>query len=146
MTPNGKGLTSVVAGKMSLDEAIIPTRISNLNILTSGPAVSNPAEVIDSESFAQVLKQLTDEYDRVIVDSPAVLAVTDAQILASRCDGTVLVIRAQASSRNSACWLVTRLAAWTPVWAWSNDVQFKGEDYGCCGRMTTVAMPTAANV
>ena len=136
MNPNGKGLTSVVAGKMSLDEAIVPTKISNLSILTSGPAVSNPAELIDSESFAQVLKQLTDEYDRVIVDSPAVLAVTDAQILASRCDATVLVVRAQASSRKLSVQAHHRLASVDAriLGVVVNDVQFKGEDYGYSGR------------
>ena len=136
MNSNGKGLTAVVAGQMSLDEAIVPTKISNLNILTSGPAVSNPAEVIDSESFARVLKQLADEYDRVIVDSPAVLAVTDAQILASRCDATVLVIRAQASSRKLSVQAHHRLASVDAriLGVIVNDVQFKGEDYGYCGR------------
>ncbi|MCL5282123.1 MAG: polysaccharide biosynthesis tyrosine autokinase [Planctomycetes bacterium] len=134
MDPKGKGLTSVVAGRMSLEEAIAPTKIGNLDILASGPAVSNPAEVIDSEDFAQVLKQLADEYDRVIVDSPAVLAVTDAQILASRCDATVLVIRAQASSRKLSLQAHHRLASVDAriLGVVVNDVQFKGADYGYC--------------
>jgi len=136
MNPNGKGLTSVVAGKMSLDEAIVPTKISNLNILTSGPAVSNPAEMIDSDSFAQVLKRLADEYDRVIVDSPAVLAVTDAQILASRCDATVLVIRAQASSRKLSVQAHHRLTNVDAriLGVVVNDAQFKGDGYEYCDR------------
>ena len=136
MNPNGKGLTAVVAGTMSLEEAIVHTKIENLNILTSGPAVSNPAEMIDSESFALILKTLAEEYDRVIVDSPAVLAVTDAQILASRCDATVLVIRAQASSRRVSVQAHDRLASVDAriLGVVVNDVRLRGDDYGYCGR------------
>ncbi len=136
MTPNGKGLTSVVAGKMSLEDAIICTKLDNLNILTSGPAVSNPAELIDSEVFAQVLKKLANQYDRVIVDSPAILAVTDAQILAARCDTTVLVIRAQGSSRTLSVQAQDRLASVDArvLGVVVNDVRLKGDGYRYGGR------------
>ena len=98
--------------------------------------MSNPAEMIDSESFAQILKRLADQYDRVIVDSPAVLAVTDAQILASRCDATVLVIRAQASSRKLSVQAQNRLASVDAriLGVVVNDVRLRGDDYGYCGR------------
>jgi Mrp family chromosome partitioning ATPase len=98
--------------------------------------VSNPAELIDSEGFTQILKKLADEYDRVIVDSPAVLAVTDAQILASRCDATVLVVRAHASSRKLSLQAHHRLASVDAriLGVVVNDAQFKGEDYGYVGR------------
>jgi succinoglycan biosynthesis transport protein ExoP len=136
MNPNGKGLTAVVAGKMSLEEAVIHTKLDNLNILTSGPVVSNPAEMIDSEVFAQVLKKLADQYDRIIVDSPAILAVTDAQILATRCDATILVIRAQGSSRTLSVQAQDRLASVDAriLGVVVNDVRLKGDDYGYCGR------------
>lgn len=136
MNPNGRGITAVVAGKMSLDEAIVKTKIDNLHILTSGPAVPNPAEMIDSDSFAQILKTLADQYDRVIVDSPAVLAVSDAQILAARCDATVLVIRAQASSRKLSVQAQSRLDSVDArmLGVIVNDVRVKGNDYGYCGR------------
>ena len=88
--------------------------------------------MIDSESFAQVLKKLADQYDRVIVDSPAVLAVTDAQILATRCDATVLVIRAQASSRKLSVQAQNRLASVDAriLGVVVNDVRLRGDDYG----------------
>lgn len=136
LNPNGKGLTAVVAGKISLEEAVVPTKISNLSLLASGPAVSNPAELIDSESFTQVLKRLADEYDRVIVDSPAVLAVADAQILASRCDATVLVVRAEASSRKRSMQARHRLAGVDAriLGVVVNDVPLRGDDYGYGGK------------
>jgi capsular exopolysaccharide synthesis family protein len=136
MNPNGKGLTSVVAGTMSLEEAVVKTKIDNLNLLPSGPAVSNPAEMIDSESFAGILKKLASQYDRIIVDSPAVLAVSDAQILATRCDATVLVIRAQASSRNLSVQAQNRLVSVDArmLGVVVNDVRLKGNDYGYSGK------------
>jgi capsular exopolysaccharide synthesis family protein len=136
MKPNGQGLTSVVSGKMSLEEAIIPTKIENLTLLASGPTVPNPAEMIDSESFAWVLRKLAEQYDRVIVDSPAILAVTDAQILATRCDATVLVIRAQASSRRGSMEAQDRLASVDAriLGVVVNDVRVKGDGYGYSGR------------
>jgi capsular exopolysaccharide synthesis family protein len=132
MTPNGKGLSSVVAGKMSLEEAVVRTKIDNLSVLTSGPAVSNPAEMIDSESFAQVLKKLAEEHDRVIIDSPAVTAVTDAQILSTLCDATVLVVRAQASSRRLSVQAHDRLASVNArmLGVVVNDVRLRGDDHG----------------
>jgi polysaccharide biosynthesis transport protein len=136
MSPNGRGLTSVMAGVMSLEEAIVHTKIDNLSLLVSGPAVSNPAEMIDSESFAEILKKLADQYDRIIVDSPAVLAVSDAQILATRCDATVLVIRAQASSRKLSVQAQNRLISVDArmLGVVVNDVRLKGDDYGYSGK------------
>lgn len=132
--PNGKGLSSVVAGRMSLEEALMHTKIENLSVLTSGPAVSNPAEMIDSEGFARALKKLAEEYDRVIIDSPSLLAVTDAQILATLCDATMLVVRAKASSRRISMQAHDRLASVDAriLGVVVNDVRLRGDDYGYC--------------
>jgi capsular exopolysaccharide synthesis family protein len=132
MDPDGKGLSSVVAGKMSLEEAIMHTKIENLSVLTSGPAVSNPAEMLDSESFARILRKLAEEHDRVIIDSPAVIAVADAQILSTLCDATVLVVRAKASSRRISVLAQDRLASVDAriLGVVVNDVRLRGDDYG----------------
>ncbi len=93
------GLSSVLAGTMALQKAIQPTEIKGLDILSRGPDVPNPSEILNSNSFAKVLKLLSDKYDRVIVDSPPVMPVTDALILAAICDITLLVLRAEKSTR-----------------------------------------------
>ena len=93
------GLSSVLAGAVKLHEAIQFTGIKELEILTRGPEVPNPSEILNSNGFAKLLELLSDEYDRIIIDSPPVTPVTDAQIIAAICDITLLVLRAEKSTR-----------------------------------------------
>jgi len=95
----GNGLASVLAGVTTLDEVIQPTGIKDLELLTCEPEVANPSEILNSETFAKILENLSNKYDRVIVDSPPVMPVTDAQILAAICNITLLVLRAEKSTR-----------------------------------------------
>jgi succinoglycan biosynthesis transport protein ExoP len=132
MEPNGKGLSSVVAGKMSLEDALVRTKIDNLSILTSGPVVPNLAEMIDSENFARLLRKLAEGYDRIIIDSPSIIAVTDAQILATLCDVTVLVVRVRAASRKVSMHAQHRLESVDAriLGVVVNDVRLRGDDCG----------------
>ncbi|UCG57952.1 MAG: polysaccharide biosynthesis tyrosine autokinase [Phycisphaerales bacterium] len=100
--PRVKGLSSVLTGQVVLEDAIESTDVDNLDILTCGPDVANPTEMLNSDNFARLVKTLADRYDRVLVDSPPVLLASDAQILASRCDMSVLVLRAEASTRRDS--------------------------------------------
>ena len=93
------GLSSVLAGATNLQEAIHSTEVNGLDILTRGPEVPNPSEILNSSGFAKLLKHLADRYDRIIIDSPPVTPVTDAQIIAAICDITLLVLRAEKSTR-----------------------------------------------
>jgi Mrp family chromosome partitioning ATPase len=92
----------VLTGSDELEEVIKSTCVSGLDILTCGPDVQNPSETLHSENFAKVMKLLAKQYDRIIVDSPPVLPVTDAQILASICQVTILVLRAEKSTRKAS--------------------------------------------
>lgn len=93
------GLSSVLAGATKLHEAIQFTEIKDLEILTRGPEVPNPSEILNSNGFAKLLELLSNEYDRIIIDSPPVNPVTDALIIAAICDITLLVLRAEKSTR-----------------------------------------------
>jgi succinoglycan biosynthesis transport protein ExoP len=93
------GLSSVLAGATDLQEAIHSTEVNGLDILTRGPEIPNPSEILNSSGFAKLLKHLADRYDRIIIDSPPVTPVTDAQIIAAICDITLLVLRAEKSTR-----------------------------------------------
>ncbi len=93
------GLSSVLAGTSTLEEAIQLSKIKGLELLTCGPDVPNPSEILNSESFAKLLEDLANRYDRVIIDSPPVMPVTDSQILAAVSDITLLVLRAEKSKR-----------------------------------------------
>ncbi len=93
------GLTDVLTGTAALDQAIHVTETDGLNVLASGQSPPNPAELLNSRAFAALLEQLKGRYDRILVDSPPVAMVTDAQILATLCGSTLLVLRAEKSSR-----------------------------------------------
>lgn len=95
----GKGVIDVLSGAMTLDEAIRHTEIERLDVLESGQPVPNPSELLSSDAFAALMEQAKGRYDRILVDSPPVGVVADAQILAARCGLTLLVLRAQRSSR-----------------------------------------------
>lgn len=96
------GLSSVLAGTSTLEEAIQPSKIKSLELLTCGPDVPNPSEILNSKSFAKLLEDLSNRYDRVIIDSPPVMPVTDSQILAAVSDITLLVLRAEKSKRKTS--------------------------------------------
>jgi len=96
---NEKGMSSMLAGAHTEDGAIRQGPVAGLDLLPCGPEVPNPAEILNSTTFAQTLKKLSEQYDRVIVDSPPVGPVADAQILAAVCDTTLLVLRAEKSTR-----------------------------------------------
>ncbi|MBD3107149.1 CpsD/CapB family tyrosine-protein kinase [Bacillus sp. AGMB 02131] len=89
---NTFGLTNVLMKKIELADAVKTTDVDNLYVLTSGPVPPNPAELLGSKMMKDLLNQIRMEFDTVIIDTPPLLAVTDAQIVANICDGTVLVI------------------------------------------------------
>ena len=71
----------------------------NLDVLTSGPVPPNPSEMLASSSMDETLKAFENFYDYVIIDTPPLLAATDAQILASISDATLLVVDIKKSKR-----------------------------------------------
>ncbi|MBT2756704.1 CpsD/CapB family tyrosine-protein kinase [Mesobacillus foraminis] len=89
---NTFGLTTVLSRQIQLNEAVNETSVSNLFVLTSGPIPPNPSELIGSHGMDRVIKEIRESFDIVIFDTPPVLAVTDAQLLANKCDGTILVV------------------------------------------------------
>ncbi len=99
---NDLGVSLVVTGQATLDEAIHKTTIPNLDVLTSGPVPPSPAELVQSERFRQLIDQLGDRYDRIVFDSPPVLPVTDAAILSKMFDGVVLVAKAHQTPQTAA--------------------------------------------
>ncbi len=94
------GLTSVILGKAPLSAVLQPVPGQNrLSVLPSGPLPPNPAEILSSWRFAEVLTSLQQNADIVLVDSPPVLPVTDAMVLSGRVDATVLVVLAGVTAR-----------------------------------------------
>lgn len=93
------GLSSIVMGQANAADAIQKTAMQGLDILPCGPIPSNPSEILNSQAFMDLINSLSQQYDQLVIDSPPVEPVTDARILAASCDVTVLVLRADKSTR-----------------------------------------------
>ena len=96
-----KGISSVMAGDVPLTDAICKSEVPNLDVLPCGPMPPNPAELLHTEKFRQILAQCRGSYDRVILDSPPIGPVTDPAIIGSITDGVVLVLRAGHTTREA---------------------------------------------
>jgi capsular exopolysaccharide synthesis family protein len=98
---NDRGLTNALIENSKLADVIAETQVPGLSVLLSGPSCPSPAENLQSESFQRLLAELENRYDRVVIDSPPVVAVTDAVILSTRVDATIMVVRAVTSIRET---------------------------------------------
>jgi capsular exopolysaccharide synthesis family protein len=90
---SAQGLTDVLNGDCTLEEVLVETPIPGLFVLPTGPKPNNPAEALTLPEFGQLLDDLRAEFDIVIVDTPPLLAVTDASNVASQVDGVMFVMR-----------------------------------------------------
>jgi len=88
--PN-KGLSNCIAMQQSVLEILQHTDIEGLDVLTSGPVAPNPSEILSSKRMDEVLEVLSKEYDYVLIDTPPILPVTDAAVMASKVDGVILL-------------------------------------------------------
>ncbi|HYN87319.1 MAG TPA: hypothetical protein VER55_02255, partial [Ardenticatenaceae bacterium] len=86
------GLSTVLEHTAPLSAAVQPTRTAGVHVLTSGPSRSSPAELLDSPQTSAVLEQLAEQFDIVLLDTPSLVAVADAAVLAPMVDGVILII------------------------------------------------------
>lgn len=90
---NTVGITNILTGQARLNSAVKSSEIDHLDILPCGPIPPNPAEMLGSAAMKKLIEQAVEQYDIILIDSPPVLAVTDAQILSNLADGIVLVTK-----------------------------------------------------
>lgn len=88
---NQSGLVNVLAQREDYRKVVHKTEIENFDIITSGPIPPNPSELLASNSMKQFLQKVREDYDVVLIDAPPIGSVTDAAILSTIVDGTVLV-------------------------------------------------------
>ncbi|NEU30284.1 CpsD/CapB family tyrosine-protein kinase [bacterium LRH843] len=105
------GLTNVLTGQTETNSVISPTLVPNLSVITCGPIPPNPSELLSSRRMSQLLEELMTDYDYVFFDTPPVLAVADAQILANQCDGSILVVSSGQTDRQGAIKAKEQLAS-----------------------------------
>jgi len=98
----GFGLSSLLVGQCAAREAIRSSGIEGLDIIDAGLLPPNPAELLGSVRMEELLKEQRKNYDYIIVDSPPILLMSDAKVLAKMADGTVLVFNAAATRRGAA--------------------------------------------
>ncbi|MBD1378870.1 CpsD/CapB family tyrosine-protein kinase [Bacillus sp. IB182487] len=99
---NDVGLTNVLIGTSSVNDAVYQTEIGRLGVLTSGPTPPNPAELIGSEAMRNLIKKALADYDLVLFDCPSVLEAADTKILANECDGVILVVSSGKTDKEKA--------------------------------------------
>ncbi|MCL5768329.1 polysaccharide biosynthesis tyrosine autokinase [Acinetobacter sp. ANC5681] len=87
------GLSEFLSHQADLNQVVHTTEVDGLSIITRGKSPANPSEMLGSEQFAVLLNQLSQEYDHIIIDTPPVLAVTDAIIISQYADVNLLVAR-----------------------------------------------------
>lgn len=98
---NQNGLSTLLQGGLPLEEVVEPTEINGLELLPAGPLPRNPAEMLNSPAFSELLDILYDRYDHVVIDSAPVVGLADSRIIAASCDATVLVLRSGVSTRRN---------------------------------------------
>jgi polysaccharide biosynthesis transport protein len=99
---SGTGLSALILGEGTLEQAISRTAIPNLDVLPCGPVPPNPAELLHTAAFAKLLAQMAGTYDRVVIDSPPAGVVADAIVISTHVDGTLMVLKAGQTSRDAA--------------------------------------------
>lgn len=90
---NLRGLSTALINGTSFASVAESFDIDNLDVISSGPVPPNPSELLGSQRFKDLLAEAYDVYDMIVIDTPPILAVTDAQILATMMDGVVIVAR-----------------------------------------------------
>ncbi|MFK4307396.1 capsular exopolysaccharide synthesis family protein [Bacillus sp. RC242] len=99
---NTKGLTNVLSGQSSFTECVQETAVENVYVMPAGPIPPNPAELLATERMDEVLVEAYELFDIVLIDTPPVLVITDAQLIANKCDGIILIIRSEQTEKERA--------------------------------------------
>ena len=89
-----------------MPDILRPTFVPNLSLISAGPVPPNPVELLTSQMFHDLLKQLRQDFDHLIVDTPPILGFADGRAISSHMDGVILVVKHHATGRDSV-----RLAA-----------------------------------
>jgi non-specific protein-tyrosine kinase len=130
---NARGLTTILLDTaVTLADVVQNTPIENLKVMTSGPVPPNPSELLGSKRMGYLIEALQKQSDLIIFDSPPVLAVADASVLATRLDGVLLVVDAGHTRRPLARRAVAALQAVNAhvLGVMLNRVDTKAKGYG----------------
>jgi len=96
------GLSYLLTKQCKLEESIIDTFIPNLSLISSGPVVSNPYELLNSGALSSLLDDLKSLFDIILIDSSPLMPVSDSLIVSAKCDGVLYVIHYGKVKREAA--------------------------------------------
>lgn len=91
--PRKNGLSSYLSGQIALEAAIQPTQISSLSFMSAGEVPPNPAELLMTDAWQRMIESVSGQYDLIIIDTPPILAVTDAAIIGQAAGAALMVVR-----------------------------------------------------
>lgn len=103
------GLADILSGQIAAAQAVIPSGIDNLSIICNGGYPQNPAELLMDHRFTEMLAQLKTQFDYVLIDTPPILAVTDAAIIGQHAGTTLVVSRYGHTSAKALSTSIDRL-------------------------------------
>jgi len=112
---NERGLSTVLTGQMSLADAVSSGLHANLTLLPSGPIPPNPAEILSTSAFEILLQEAAARYDFILIDSPPVVGLADAPLIAPLVDGVIFIVEADRSRRGALKLALRRLRAMKPI-------------------------------
>lgn len=99
---NETGLTNCLTEKnIDIAKAVEETPIENLYVMPAGPTPPNPSELLNTKRMDSLLIAVAEQMDMVIIDTPPLISVTDAQIVATKVDGTILVVRSGVANKGA---------------------------------------------
>lgn len=97
-----KGLSEFLSGQASENEIRYFTNFQNVDIIFSGPSAPNPSELLEDPAFGELMKKVRMEYDFVLLDTPPIMTVIDAAVIAKESDGAILVVESGRVSYKAA--------------------------------------------
>lgn len=95
------GLAEILLGTCTIDDAVLPTDLENLSVVTAGGRAPNPAELLAHVRLRDFIQQARTQYDRIVIDSAPIIAVSDTLLLAEFADINCVILRARSTSRKS---------------------------------------------
>lgn len=105
------GLTTVLIGAIDLEEALQDGPVDSMWVLTSGTIPPNPSELLQSQAMRELLDRARKEFDVIVIDTPPLLPVTDAALIAAQADGALVVVRHGRTTRDQLRLSMDRLEA-----------------------------------